>query len=221
MITARGHKIDFSRPDQLVMDFEDFRIHTSNTCRYNGALDWKLVRHLWLTGELLRMNYVDNKEYMSNYKDVDPAELKAGFSDPLIALGYAHDLHEIYVGDMVSGLKKHCSEYCSVENIWETEILTRLGLHKTSVSLKDLVKWADYRALYIEMESLGHPAAPLIQSKAGGTMTEKETAIFKICKQKHISSLWTGIERHLKATAKGLDHEIQLSPTSPTEIINI
>ena len=148
-ITACGHAVNFSKPENTRFDWEDIRIHTENLNRYNGALKWSLIQHLYLCTELVSILYPEHPD-----------------QELLKALVAAHDLHEIYIGDVVSGLKKYLPEYVLLEEEWEKWI------HKTlDISWEDRnrlmpeVRQVDITALVLEMTQLQHPAAQLVQRK--------------------------------------------------------
>lgn len=184
MITAFGHVVDYKQPKHTIVDPEDLRIHTRNMCRYNGALDWKLVQHLSLCARLIEvMDEVDRVKF--NISRVCLSQ------DHLIQQGYAvaHDLHEIYVGDVVSGLKKHLPEYRKIENIWEEFVHEQIRLLLAQKNNK-LIKHVDIRALVIEMTVLGHPAAEYVQSKYGGVPTSSELHAMYITQQQSLDDCW-------------------------------
>lgn len=125
--TASGHRITFGDISTLVFDWNDVEIHTRNINRYNGAVEWKLIQHLALCVKLAQYYYPD---------------------DALIAAQVAvHDFHEIYVGDMVSGLKNYCPDFKDIELHWEYAVHKTLGI---PMSNNGSTKHIDLLALVLE-----------------------------------------------------------------------
>lgn len=139
--TASGHKINFGDTSTLIFDWDDIHIHTKNLNRYNGALNWKLIQHLALCIELVNNIYHGNPE--------------------LAAQVAIHDFHEIYVGDMVSGLKQYCPGFQDVEEQWEEAVHQALGVPRGGMDCKNI----DLLALALETHYLRHKAADAIQQK--------------------------------------------------------
>lgn len=174
MTTSRGHRIRFLCPEMIPIDPLDLKTHTRNICRYSGAVDWRLIRHLALCTDLVREKLKTGEQGIS-----------------IIDAGYcaAHDLHESYVNDMVSGLKKHARNYASIENRWEVYVHKQIGLplHKANASF---VKQIDLRALVIEMTCLNHPAAELVQEMFGGVPTEQELKSMEYIQSISLTDCW-------------------------------
>lgn len=166
MTTICGHWIYFDKPEEATIDLEDLRIHTSNICRYNGAIDWKLQQHLMLC-LLLAQHYAPIR-----LREQKPTEHKIQ-----IAFAAAHDLHEVYVTDLVSGLKRHLPDYRAMEALWENRVHESLGL-PLCYRNEDFVKYIDMRALAIETTCIGHPGAEIISKRVGGYVDQTEIDIF-------------------------------------------
>lgn len=181
MITAMGHRVDFKHPEYTIIDSEDLRIHTSNMCRYNGALNWKLVRHLNLCAKLIAIDTEENMQRPA----FDPA------LDMAIQQGYAaaHDLHEIYVGDVVSGMKKYMPEYQKLETAWEHWVHGFIGLPIEQRDHK-LIRHVDVRALVIEMDMLDHPAAERVATIYGGFASQTERQAFLTVARQSPEECW-------------------------------
>lgn len=137
--TASGHKIYFNDISTLVFDWDDIHIHTKNINRYNGGLNWKLIQHLALCVELVHSIYHENYE--------------------LAAQVAIHDFHEIYIGDMVSGLKKYCPGFQDIEERWEGAVYQALAIPKDDVNCK----YIDLLALTLETHYLRSKVASEIQ----------------------------------------------------------
>lgn len=158
MTTACGQYVYYADPYKTKILLDDLAIHASNICRYNGAVNWKLIQHLALCIEL----GLDLQEHRATTRGIQRTALDQ------ITLGYIalHDFHEIYVGDMVTGLKPHCGDYCLIENSWERWVHESVGLPKGH-SVEDIgfVKMVDRAALCLEMYYLKHPAATITLNK--------------------------------------------------------
>lgn len=192
MVTARGHKVWFNKPHLTPVDPLDIRTHTINMCRYNGALNWHLIKHLALCVDLAYA-------YKPEWPEVN-IPLQAGYAA-------AHDFHEIIVGDMVSGLKKYVPEYRKIEADWEEHFHNSIDLpleHKHN----KFVTTIDRRALVVEMAMLSHPAADLVQQTMGGPISQAERKamanIMKISLESCWQIVWTAVE---KARAELLKNE--------------
>lgn len=160
MITSQGHPVWFLEPEKTPVDVRDLKTHTRNMCRYSGALEWHLVKHLALCVKLAEDRYGRSSKMPR-----------------IAAYCAAHDLHEIYVTDVVSGLKKYLPEFRKIESSWEEYVHEEIGLpwdHRPSRE----VKFIDERALVLEMTFLGHPAADLIQRRHGGPPRPNEELVF-------------------------------------------
>lgn len=154
MITAEGRDVWYLEPERTLVTQGDLFVHTMNICRYNGALNWPLLRHLALCNCLAPLP--DVKAYASS-----------------------HDLHEAYVGDVVSGFKQHLNCYRPIEAAWEAHVHKSIGLKfPLHEKLIEEVKHIDQRALVIEMDMLDHPGASLVASKFGGPPTIPEREFF-------------------------------------------
>lgn len=98
--------------------------------RYNGGVPWVLLNHLCLCPMMAEES-----------------------GDPLVeTLLAAHDIHEMIVGDMVSGLKRHCSGYPEIEDIWARHVhqLLNLPFPERGTELYAAVDRFDKRAVVIE-----------------------------------------------------------------------
>lgn len=184
MITASGHSVWFDQPERTGIDMRDIKIHSTNMCRYNGAVQWRLIQHLCLCVELAPLyTYLLPKDPFSCH--------------PIIQTGYAaiHDFHEIYVGDVVTGFKQHLPDFQRIENNWEQYLHDYLGM---PLDKKDtpFVKTIDMRALAIEMDQLKHPAAARI-GKAVGYAKDSEKAIFQKVSKMSLEECWIIVNKAL------------------------
>lgn len=139
MVTWSGHGVWYDRPELTPIDWNDIDKALPNICRYNGHLDVKLSTHLHLCGAIAEQFFEQPK---------------------LAAYAAAHDIHEIYMTDVVNGMKKHLPNYSPIEHQWEQHVHRQLGLPWDERPA--LVKEIDMVALCIEMDQLKHPAAKYV-----------------------------------------------------------
>lgn len=131
MKTYKGHLVDFNIPSNTTIDIDDIKFALSNIRRYNGHLDWPLLKHLVLC------------VCLAQYND---------YTDEEVAYCAAHDIHEIYVGDMVSTLKPFVPEFVRLEKNFEYHVHDFFNLDNWCLSEnKCKTKWIDLRALCLEM----------------------------------------------------------------------
>ena len=176
MITAFGHEVWFDKPHLTTIDPRDLKQHTSNICRYNGALEWHLIRHLLLVRDLVMINW---------------DEPGITFEDQVIqaAYGCAHDLHESYCTDVVSGLKKQIPAYRVIEDAWECRVHQEIGL-PIEYRNAAVVKHADQRALVCEMHILNHAGFEVVEELFGGPPSEAETKAFLVAQSTSKEAIW-------------------------------
>jgi hypothetical protein len=148
MITAFGHEVRYDKPEQTTVDPEDLRVHSSNICRYSGAINWKLIKHLALVVKLVDLYYDKNPVHR--------------------AYAAAHDLHEIYCTDVVSGLKAYLPIYKKIEDSFEEHVHETLGL-PWGLKDVDVIHFVDRRALIIEMAYHNHPGMEVALKKFKNT----------------------------------------------------
>jgi hypothetical protein len=176
MTTASGVFVCFDDLASLDVRTEDIRLATSNICRYNGFLDWRLLWHLALCTML-----AEHYQKTGQVKD----ELTPAFAA-------MHDFHEVYVGDMTSGLKKYCPDYCLIEDQAEIAVHDFFGLSLVKRN-KSEVRYVDLRALVLEMWCLGHPARIRCAGLYGGTPTQEEIDIFEAVRKWTADECWEAV----------------------------
>ncbi len=133
--THRGHMLDFSRPQDAIIDIEDLGHHLARVCRFGGAVDeyYSVASHCtYVSRELER----------------------AGYSPYISAAGLLHDSTEAYLGDVVSGLKRLLPGYRDIENAWETRIQDHFDIYWKEGRVRQIVKDADLRARLAEVRDL-------------------------------------------------------------------
>jgi predicted RecB family endonuclease len=116
---------------------------------------------------------------------------KANYTlNPLASLyAGAHDLHEVYVADIVSGMKPHLTNYRRIEYSWEVYVHESLGL-PWSLRPHEEVKYVDMRALVLEMNVLRHPSAKEVASQLGGEPSGEELQIMMDVRALSVSDCW-------------------------------
>lgn len=132
----------YEHPERTSFELWEFKHQCSNMRRYNGGLDWTLLKHLALGVELCKVHF--GTDHI--------AKIIAGYHA-------AHDLHETIVGDMVSGMKKYVPNYQRLEAMWEEHIHEQIGLPLEASISKKAVHELDMMALVMEMHCLEHPVA--------------------------------------------------------------
>lgn len=134
-VTGQGHPIFFDRPELAVIDDIDVVTQMQNTNRFNGAYPWDLLSHSILVHDIILS--LDPSDYASANR------------------GLIHDCHEVMVGDLPTGLKKHLPDFQKMEHLWEMRFAEHYGFGRTE--LPEKVKRADTLALLLEMEYFEHP----------------------------------------------------------------
>lgn len=169
-ITMSGQVIYFDTPSKTIISFYDIINSARNLCRYNGAIKCNLLTHLILCYYIAETPYIINKvnslfKMQKNYNEIKDLEKYLKFH------AFAHDFHEIYVGDMVSGLKKYCQDFKLIEQAWENYILSEVKLLRSQKDkeiyqdLKPLLREIDLIALVNEMSYFKHPGLVVANQK--------------------------------------------------------
>lgn len=184
--TPEGLPVWFDAPWLTKFNLDDFRLPTKNICRYYGAIDWRLVRHLAL-GSMLADLYYDEHQFIKL--------IKAYFC--------AHDLHEAVVGDMVAGQKRHHPTYREQESLWEHHVHAEIGLPLKDNPDRNITRTLDLRCLAVEMVMLEHPAANIITARSGGEVTDKEKRIFRNVQSMTLEECWKYVRTTIEEVANG------------------
>lgn len=204
-MTGRGYRIWFLKPHLTPVDLEDIRYSTSNICRYNGHVKWTLLQHLTLC-TLLAQYHMTNGYVMYLVKSGSEQELKTvtitESPEYLVAQCTCHDMHEIYVGDVISGLKKYLSEFKAIELSWETYVLSTFGLDLPTGNTKWFVKYIDNRALTLEMKGAHHLSADRVE-EIFGTPDETEQDLYKYVRDLDPHTCWFIIKSAIDSYKEG------------------
>lgn len=150
MGTSAGHHMHYLYPEKTPIDLRDLRVHLARQCRYGGALDWSVLKHLALC-----------------------VRLHDRFFRGLGSLPYvaAHDLHEAYVGEWPTGLKQVLPGFHAIDKAWHEWVHRSFSLEPGQFA--EVVDYIDAYALAVEMEMLGHVFAAAAWSSAPGGPAEK------------------------------------------------
>lgn len=143
--TRTGLPLWYPYPERTPVRPADLRIHLANARRYAGAIDCPILLHLAACVSIAKA--LDYPAYLLEY----------------VAM---HDMHEAYIGDIPTMLKRHLGAgWREIEASWEKRLHAAFGRGLPSGEMKAAVKLVDLLALYGEMTALGHPAASRIAAK--------------------------------------------------------
>jgi hypothetical protein len=153
-ILPSGQVLRLEDPSGLRLRHEDFWPGIARQARYAGqAPATTLLQHLHLCVLLARQRA----------------------SLALTAYAAAHDLHEVYVGDLIAPWKAAVPAIREIEARWEGHVHRALGLDwPHPPGIKRLVKEIDVRAVAIEATVGGHPHAEHHRYHCGGALTAIE-----------------------------------------------
>lgn len=180
MMKGSGEPVYYKDPTQTRILLEDLEVGTKNLCRYNGGIPWPLIKHLALCGEL--------------------AELYAPGDSIAKCHAVSHDLHEIYVGDVIHGLKKHVPQYAEIEDSWEEYVHDYLGLPSLAMRNNALIGFIDRRALVLEMAFHGHKGLYIVEHKFGGEATALEGQVMTRVMTWTVDQCWNKVLAVLEAS---------------------
>lgn len=151
--TARGKGVWYLEPERTVVDMADVLLHLARVNRYAGARSCNVLEHTALCVRVFD-------------EMVAPLAGPARLSRRYVA---AHDLHEAYVLDLPSGLKRRLPEYKErIERPWEAHVHRSLGLAwEPPPGSAAIVEQVDGLALVAEMALLGHPLRDVAAARRG------------------------------------------------------
>lgn len=205
-MTGRGYRIWFAKPYLTPIDLQDIKYAATNICRYNGHVHWSLLQHLTLCTLLAQYNL--SRGYVMYPVGTGPqgdSLITVTMSEPseyLVAQCACHDMHETYVGDVISGLKKYLSEFKAIELDWETYVLSTFGLDLPTGNTKWFVKFIDNRALTLEMKGAHHLSADRVQ-EAFGTPEQTEEEIYTYVRDLDPNTCWFIIKSAIDTYKEG------------------
>jgi len=135
--TLKGYNFDLLNPDENMIDIEEIAHCLAYQCRYNGHIPGgkflSIAEHCVMVCERIQSNV----EY-------------GAVNIPLIAL--LHDAAEVYIGDIISPLKKIIPEIKEIEKGIEAVVHKKFGL-EVSARVRQVVKDADNKVNDLEMMS--------------------------------------------------------------------
>lgn len=148
--TYRGYPVFYGDPSQTPVDVRDLEVHLKNSRRYAGVLDVPIFLHLCYCVELAAA---------------------IGLSPITCAYVACHDMHEAYIGDIPTGLKKYLTltspTWNAMEETWEAHVHDAFDLpFPLPPEEKARVKLVDMLALLGEMTMNDHPAVGLVYQRA-------------------------------------------------------
>lgn len=144
MHTASGQAVFFTEPAKTQIYAFDLYTHLKNQNRYNGAVECSILMHLAICVTICELSEE---------------------SEAFTAQVAAHDLHEAYVSDMVTGMKRRLYTFQDIEVSWEVYLYAQLGIPRPEKDDIYRLKDIDMAALYGEMHLFGHPAKELVTLK--------------------------------------------------------
>lgn len=199
-MTGRGYKIWFYHPERTPVDLNEIKHASTNICRFNGHFTWKLIQHLALCTMLAE--YHTENGYVPYKTGAGPngpltTTIISDSASYLIAQCAAHDFHEIYVGDVITGLKKYLNEYKVIEKLWETWVLKNFDLDYPEGNTKWFVKYIDLRALTLEMIGNGHMKANTV-IELYGQPDEHELRIYEQISKSTPDQCWNIITKAIE-----------------------
>ncbi len=189
MITRGGHRIYFLSPEKTTITETDLFEALRRIGRYGGHANVTDLQHLALCVGLAKL---------------DP-EIKAIEGEDrlrIIARCAIHDFHEVYIGDVIIGLKPFLPAYKEIEAKWEAFMTARLGLPPMTAEDQVHVTRIDYRAAFVEMTYCKHPAASYQGSlRKAPPITEAEGKLAAYILDPHVGhlNLWTTVMDALEA----------------------
>ena len=146
-MTASGVPIWFLHPERTEIRPHDIRTALARICRYGGHWNYSVLQHLALCVELAKRRALGWGLFSTSRAT-------------LITAMAVHDMHEAYVGDVPTFLKRAIGKaYTDIEDRWEDHVHKSIGIEIPTPELKPLVKLLDRHARAIEMAVVRHPFA--------------------------------------------------------------
>lgn len=172
--TASGHPVVFLEPQKTPIVSYDLFTSLRLARRYHGHLDWTVLQHTVLCVFLAE---------------------DLGYSKEELARVAAHDMHEGYVGEVVTQLKQVVPQFRGVEDIWAMWVHNELGMTPTEGDLLKAVQRVDYRSLVPEMEFFNYALLEEAALRHGGPPTEREKGLARAVRDMHDEDLWQVVDR--------------------------
>lgn len=185
----------YDRPEDVTLYETDLYHGCRTETRYLGVILVPLLEHLALCVLIARHGHAS-------------AKIKATCA--------AHDLSEVYLRDLPTGLKDLLPDYKALESRWQTRIYNALGLYdgldeSEWCQLTRVVKEIDTAALIVESTVHVHPGLGIMIEETG------QEVDFYLCRQyqKHIfgrpsRSLWIDyIKNVLQPRGGGIEWDME------------
>lgn len=187
--TRSGQEIWFEEPERTEILDEDLYRATRGTLRYAGHLEVSLLLHLAVCARIAEVTISPDDPLRSN----------------LVAYCAAHDLHEAYVGDVISGLKQLIPDYREIEDAWEAHVHRSLGFEwPPPPDIARWTKWVDRRALVAEQHHFDFPLWRENAANLGGPPNPSEAAAFTVLCGMSPPVLWKKVRAALDGYRKPL-----------------
>lgn len=188
MTTHSGEPMWFQEPEKTKINYNDIKFAIKRLARYNCQYDVLLYQHLYLCGRLSEHYY--------------PGEILTK------AYCVSHDLHETYIGDLPTGLKKYLPDFQYIEQLWELHVHEQIGIPLYHCP-HEKVKFIDRRALALEMYYIGHPGARDVMAATGGRLKDTEEGYIRSSIWDSFSDQWYYIKNSIDQGAQLLKQETE------------
>ncbi len=141
----------YDRPQDVTLYETDLYHGCRTETRYLGVISVPLIEHLALCVLIAQYDYSTPK---------------------IVAACAAHDLSEVYLRDLPTGLKDVLPGYRNLEHLWQARIYDALGLYdgldeSAWKHLERVVKGVDTKALLVESAVHEHPGLDLMVTETG------------------------------------------------------
>ena len=164
MIMPRsGAFVYFDDAARTAFSWNDVLISLSGINRYNGGIQWNLLRHHLLVWDLAKL--------------YAPESMLRPVQKKLIV----HDIHECYVGDLVSGLKRFCPDFSRIELEFEYAVWDWIYQDRSDFTGPwiECAKSIDSRAVVVETAcTTGEPIYRHLLKNGAHALTKEEAEIF-------------------------------------------
>ncbi len=141
-----GQPINFADPSWTQVLDEDLLTGMAHITRYGGQWPCTLLAHSVLVGGLAK---------------------ERGMAPDMVRLAYAHDAHEVFVGDVHPALKDLLGTYREIEDRWEAHVRAALRVPIKPDNYGE-IRGIDALARKLEMFLLCHPGAAGYGPEFGG-----------------------------------------------------
>jgi hypothetical protein len=160
---ASGEGVWYARPERTRIYGVDLFSGLSRIHRYHGQFGpWSVLDHLVLCRKLV--------QFHPTIAGLDHHQRAR-----VVAAVVAHDMHEAYVLDVPTGMKRHLVGYAAMEDSWEAWVHRSIGLGAPADRdataggriVSGIVNAVDWMALLTEMDAFGHHEIRRAEARAG------------------------------------------------------